>query len=548
MVHERGSTSRDFWKLASRIQGTSAQLPGSWNSLPTELLVQILRDLPVADVLVCKRVNRTFHTTISASAEIQQKIKCFDANVIDGRSSPFDLVQRMSRVSAWADTWRTLQVTGQPMVLRPNESPWNYRSGSIFSCQTPSNRGISFYHLPSPQRDILYQQWTIPDLGYEPVFVCHDYTQELVVVATNNDDAFGSCARFHLLHDKTGDHHHEASERYLQLPAAIPRVTQEDHDLHIFGELLGLVVHVDDLFDITSLVISTHLLIFNWKTGTLLKHLTGDLLSHEIVFVDERHFLIPFAPQTLPGAYLAVVDCYRRDPDTHDEMLRGAAQEILLKHASLLLQLPPVLPAAHVEYQIVHAMSSTGTQGTRVRPPGRPFYVDYAPRLIVLSILIGEQMAPADLNPLTLLVPAPAVLARLAEAERTPGACAVLPWVAWAADTRAMHEPMEDICAARFLTSVYVDGRRRVTVWDFASVPALLRDVREPAEGVSVPPPEPLPGEGLTFEACGVLTGAPCRRVVSNLEVPRDRTVRLYEDGFVVYTQDPRDEVQVYAI
>ena len=154
---------------------------------------------------------------------------------------------------------------------------------------------------------------------------------------------------------------------------------------------------------------------------------------------------------------------------------------------------------------------------------------------------------------LALLVPAPAVLSRLVEAERTPSACAVLPWTAWCADTRAMHAAMEDICAARFLTSSYADGRRRVTVWDFASVPALLRDVREIArggggnggrgeEGFTVPPPEPLPGEGITFEACGVLTGAPCRRVVSNLEVPRDRTVRLYEDGLVVYTQDAHDE------
>ncbi|EKM53068.1 uncharacterized protein PHACADRAFT_259223 [Phanerochaete carnosa HHB-10118-sp] len=317
-----------------------------------------------------------------------------------------------------------------------------------------------------------------------------------------------------------------------------------------------------------------HLLVYNWKTGALLKNLNGELLSHEIVFVDDRHFLVPFMPHTLPGAYLAVVDCYRTDPDTNEAMTRGKIQDVIFKHASLLLQLPPVRDAPHIDYQEVHAMSSTGTQAERLHPPGRPFYVDYTKRIFVLSMLIGETWG-RDRMHYTLLVPAPAILSRLgASGPGTPPMraaeqhrCMMLPWAAWAPDARFMEDEMEDICSTRYLTSTRIDERRLVTVYDFASAPALLRDLRADGGGggntlsepFSVPDPVPVPDEGGVFERCGVLTGAPCRRTVTDIALPDirmvtdfisqgHRTVRLYEDGLVVYGPTIDSEVHVYAI
>lgn len=234
---------------------------------------------------------------------------------------------------------------------------------------------------------------------------------------------------------------------------------------------------------------------------------------------------------------------------------RGTLRQVTLEHASLLLQLPQVKAGSPVDYRVVHSMSSTGTQAGRLQPAGAPFYVDYTKRLFVLNMFIGKPWDAENWTKSTLLIPAPAILSRIlrAPASGAMGECVMLPWSVWGQDARFMEEPMEDICGTRYLTSTHIDtegGRKRFcTVYDFTSIPALLEDVREGRTGngampygVPDPAPVPVPEVGELLDSQGILTAAPCRRTVTNIELPNDRIVRLYEDGLLVYGPDNDSE------
>lgn len=279
---------------------------------------------------------------------------------------------------------------------------------------------------------------------------------------------------------------------------------------------------------------------YETTANNLSQHLCSSS-SLEIIFLDDRHVLLPVAAGPTGDISLAVFDCYRNIPQN------TLLTEVVSDHATLLLQLPSLVD------DWVYTSTYTLCVGNTLRPSSQPsqahvpFHLHRDLRLITLALQVCRYVSvdrPTVLHTqeYDLAIPARTLLSRLprARACRPP---AVHPWASWGAETRFMGAPLMSLYCSRYLAveNVPVDdggSARVIVVYDFAPVPALVVDAREArarAPGsvpFSVPEPMPLPE---VFADRTVQAAAPCRRVVSNVVVAGEQDVRLYEDGFLVF-------------
>ena len=246
---------------------------------------------------------------------------------------------------------------------------------------------------------------------------------------------------------------------------------------------------------------------------------------------------------------IAILDCYRID-DLEDE--DHGVEEQVKKNAILLLQLPPL--CGWLSYGDIRIRRVNNCAYSRPLDGNMIFYPNEESSLFAFDICNAEE---DDFH--TLTVPAASLLAQLhtcrddvreghnaediEEQGLTP--VALLSWSLWGHNTRYMGQReggvTRGVSGPRCATTENIDDKQVIVLYDFASIPALLEDVRTPN---LIPPPKPLwtpksrdlhsdefQGEQWNTK---LVPSAPCRRVVTNIVVNDKDYIGLYSDGIFV--------------
>ena len=265
--------------------------------------------------------------------------------------------------------------------------------------------------------------------------------------------------------------------------------------------------------------------------------------------------MLPLEPPLGSSVCIAILDCYRID-ELDDEGLREPVEQ----NAIVLLQLPPLI--SWLSYDCIRIRRGDNCAYSRPGDGNMIFYPTEDSSLFAFDISHHDEQGFH-----TLIVPADSLLALLrtcindvrggnnarAIEERDVTPVALLSWSLWGHNTRYMGNCLggvtRSICGSRCATKEIIDDKQVVVLYDFASIPALLEDVRTPD---LIPTPRAL----RTSDAIEVdlysgefdgeqwntklVPSAPCRRVVTDIVVNDQDYIWLYNDGIVVRRAEER--------
>lgn len=245
------------------------------------------------------------------------------------------------------------------------------------------------------------------------------------------------------------------------------------------------------------------------------------------------------------GLCLAILDCYRPKNPNRDLV------EQIERHGAAVLQLPHLKTGKRYNY--VTIFSSANAQPPNPMAGDMPFYPAYSSGLAVLRM----DITPDHTGPHLFVIPFSTLFAilRKGKPDIMAQGCSdqdmldyptVLPWSAWGPSTRYMGSVMEhffqDACGSRYIRREELGGRFVVVIYDFASVPSLLEDVRTTGLLPTLPVPIGQPYHHDSPWDSWISTSAPYRRVVTNIVMNLFDSAWLYWDGIILLRDHLRSE------
>lgn len=269
------------------------------------------------------------------------------------------------------------------------------------------------------------------------------------------------------------------------------------------------------------------------------------------VMLDDRHILVPADLPMCEGPCLVLLDCFRGEEEGIDVDIEAHNEAILM------LQLPRLkYPST---YKMIEIWSSLASPN---RARNIPFTVSPSSGILAIHVTINTNDGAGTVvwgrgEPTlahTFIVPVSVFLSRLKAVKadqdqflyhaqdevRYPRPVTVLPWALWGQDARLLPQSscVEAMCNSRALIQETVDGHKVIAIYDFATIPSLLKDIHsldgDSGNGLhSIPAPFDQ-GPSSVLET-RVLSAAPLRRVVTDFTRENEEEFLLYEDGVCVF-------------
>ncbi|KAI0767461.1 hypothetical protein C8Q74DRAFT_1355564 [Fomes fomentarius] len=272
---------------------------------PIEVLQTILILLDFRDLIRCRQICWLFKNIVDSDIRLQYKIELAVAGMEDGPPSALTPTERLTMLRERQEAWRALRWRSRKEYPMLKGGVWELYGGVI--AQADGDRTLAFVQLPSDIRRIEEKQWKIEDAGVVIRDFGMDPAQNLLIVVEHHEpDEHTLFIRVHLKSITDGAVHPAAVKGGVLIHTA-PRPGDHSYAIQTSEDLLGLLVH-DEMEE---------LLVWNWKTGSLLLHVVGEHIC-SFAFLTSRHVLLTLfseleldedtVGQSLTDAQLRVVD------------------------------------------------------------------------------------------------------------------------------------------------------------------------------------------------------------------------------------------------
>ncbi|PCH42277.1 hypothetical protein WOLCODRAFT_101849, partial [Wolfiporia cocos MD-104 SS10] len=247
-------------------------------SLPTELIIRILRFLNPRDLLRCQQVCRLLNDIISESAELQYIPKLMVAGLEDGPPSAVGPAGRFQMLQDHQQQWDAPECDAAEMIPMYDPRLWELYGGVLVQAQ--GNRALNFMQLPSVLRGIEQKIWTISDVGCLIADFSIDPAQDLLAIVEDATHNQGNSIGVHLRTMHDGTPHPAASSVVLthQPSEAIIR-----YSIRVCQDFVGI--------RFGGMAGYAELLVWNWKSGARHLCFTGGY-SVSFDFLSDRHILL----------------------------------------------------------------------------------------------------------------------------------------------------------------------------------------------------------------------------------------------------------------
>ncbi|KIY63757.1 hypothetical protein CYLTODRAFT_425829 [Cylindrobasidium torrendii FP15055 ss-10] len=260
---------------------------GDLNKLPLELTEHIFLHLDAYSLAKTRRVCKACSDLIDNSKTLSYQRKLAQSGLVqNGVAFPTVAAERLACLDKYINS-SLFQLKNGPEVI-DDETPmmgmnlWEF-FGNVLAQQ--SGEGITFKRFRSSLTGTPERMWTakpnihrVRDFGMEP-------SQDLLVLIQAPIWRGPHANRAHLIHLRTmetGEVHPAAKEKTLHLEAVIPDAHMT-HGIQVCGEYLHIFFK--------SEAQESYIIVWNWKTGTKIMHLTGLDISSS-VFLSDTHLVI----------------------------------------------------------------------------------------------------------------------------------------------------------------------------------------------------------------------------------------------------------------
>ncbi|KAH9950441.1 hypothetical protein B0H21DRAFT_535054, partial [Amylocystis lapponica] len=428
------------------------------DSLPTELIIQILAALDVKSLLRCRQVCKLLESMIREAAALQYTIECTIAGMEDGPPSDLAIAERRAKLRSHQDAWGNCQFSASQSIPMLQGGVWELCGGVLAQSGNPTS--LTFMQLPSKIRGIQGKEWTIEDVG----FVIRDFTMDpaqnlLVMVETprewRSDDAF----YIHL----------RALDTSVSYPASPqPSVLEHSPDGDNYSYVIQISAQYLGVLFVSGDENKRELVIWNWKTGARIMRLCGTDLS-SFVFLDDTHIVVAVcsppeeAIPILPPPRLIVID-FIKTPDVMVD-LRDADFVCAFHYPRMSPMATPL------------AMSVRSDPAPSWLPHSKskvPFYTARNERLLVITLWATDAMV---VRSLLLFVPTSVLLSHVNSLEHGETK-RHFAWEAWGPQgTRMMSAPQGHsnvwVCyvwGMKYVSSKRARRRKTIQIFDFNQV------------------------------------------------------------------------------
>ncbi|TFK29473.1 hypothetical protein FA15DRAFT_582146 [Coprinopsis marcescibilis] len=266
-------------------------MSGDLLALPNELVIAILRSLPLADLVRCQAVCQKLRGLIQGSSELQYLTVLKKAGYEDVPSSLASIPNKRENLERAQSSWKHLssRFTKEVKVQFTQSGIYDLTSGTYILGEETKH---TLYHIALPEREDDQPEWksfslreTIIDLG-----LCideHDLVAVITYVPICEDDDVCFGIEMHLLQFSTGEPHPEAQQHRILVrkdPSPAPAI-----GIEIVGDNLVLILthhrsrqRPDD-----------HVFVYEWKTGKLKMSMAAPYLSYSgPLFLTEHQFIL----------------------------------------------------------------------------------------------------------------------------------------------------------------------------------------------------------------------------------------------------------------
>ncbi|KDQ09370.1 hypothetical protein BOTBODRAFT_37124 [Botryobasidium botryosum FD-172 SS1] len=274
--------------------------------LPSELVLQILGELPFGDLARCSAVCKLFHSLIQSSASLQYSSHLGAEGYVDGPPSEVAVAERLARLERHRKAWHDLSWSRTVKYDMPSSSAGLYELyGGVFA--RGSQNSLDFVELPSTIRQTEGHSFRHP---FE--FPVGDFTmdpsQDLLVLAERRHrkslSSLDPPFRVHIRTLSTNLPHPLAKVPIIE-QSVVPHVeTRYTFNITILGGSVGVFFRAD--YERTSP--PSLFVVWEWTTGFIrsMKSFTQMDVPETFSFLSPDAFVLPRLPQP-EGAHTTYV-------------------------------------------------------------------------------------------------------------------------------------------------------------------------------------------------------------------------------------------------
>ncbi|KAF7313763.1 F-box domain-containing protein [Mycena chlorophos] len=256
------------------------------STLPPEILIAICRWLDAVSVARFCRISKRFHRLIKHSSAVQYAVALELAGLSDISNSSFATSSsaRLSALLAYNDAWKNIDPESRAFQTQCKLTGKYWELvGNVFATYSADD-GFAFSRIPCAIKSLQPDHWKLPVFTGSIVDFSMDLSQDLLVVV----EVASLGLSVHLLSLHTGQPHPAARLFRLVRQVEEPPVsTFEAFQIRIFGTYMAVMSEID------TEVSACELLVWDWKTGALKKHMYGPTLT-SFAFLDAKRLIVTF--------------------------------------------------------------------------------------------------------------------------------------------------------------------------------------------------------------------------------------------------------------
>nr|GAT54093.1 predicted protein [Mycena chlorophos] len=256
------------------------------STLPPEILIAICRWLDAVSVARFCRISKRLHNLIKHSSAVQYAVALELAGLSDISNSSFATSSsaRLGALLAYNDAWKNIDPESRAFQThcKLTGKYWEL-VGNVFATYSADD-GFAFTRIPCAIKSLQPNYWKLPVFAGSIVDFSMDLSQDLLVVV----EVASLGLSVHLLSLHIGEPHPAARLFRLVRQVEEPLVnTFEAFQIRIFGTYMAVMSEID------TEGLACELLVWDWKTGALKKHMYGPTLT-SFAFLDAQRLIVTF--------------------------------------------------------------------------------------------------------------------------------------------------------------------------------------------------------------------------------------------------------------
>ena len=153
-------------------------------SIPVELVTEILLYLPFNDLASCRRVNRTLNDIINSSAYFQHQFDTALAGIVDNPNATLSLPERRHALALRQEAWNNYKPQHIETSNHESYFPNFIQNGIYFRLHHPDFYNSVAYRWPSRSKQSLEGLWSC----LSPLPRQNDYDIDALAVCLEEND------------------------------------------------------------------------------------------------------------------------------------------------------------------------------------------------------------------------------------------------------------------------------------------------------------------------------------------------------------------------